>query len=101
MLLHQPLVHIQYLMGHTVLATHLIHTIHQEQKPEQFQELIQTVNRSHIQNPLLAARKLISCRGLHGPPLRLILDMNQEQQCSKIQAVPDFVCTSQDVEQLI
>ena len=99
MLLHQLLAHIQYLMGHTVLATHPIHTIHQEQKPEQFQELTQTVNRFHIQNLLLAARKLISCRGLDGPRLKLTIDMNQEQQCFKIKAVPDIVSMSQDVEQ--
>jgi hypothetical protein len=86
-------------MEHTVLVTQHMHTFHQEQKLEQYQELTQTVQHSLIQTMPLVARKLIKSRGLYGLFLKPIIDMNQEQQCFKIQAVLDIVYISQDVEQ--
>jgi hypothetical protein len=47
----------------------------------------------------LAAKKFINCRGLDGHHLKLIIDMNQEQQCFKMQTVLDIVYMIQDVEQ--
>jgi hypothetical protein len=89
----------QEVRGHTVLVMQHMHIFQQEQKLEQSQELMPVAIHSHIPNMLLVARKPISCRGLDGPRLKLIIDMNQEQQCFKIQAVLDIVYISQDVEQ--